>query len=476
MCEPHQERARPRVVVFAGPTIDATAIRALVGDAVDLIIRPPVTQGDVYRAAQRQPAAIGIIDGYFERIPAVWHKEILHAMQEGVEVCGAASMGALRAAELHQFGMIGIGTIFERYSNAELVADDEVAIAHASAEDEYRASSEALVNIRATLDQASACAVIDPDVAAMALDSAREMFYPERSWPAVLDALVEAGAAEPAEALREWLPGGRVDQKRIDAEQMLVRLRDDVVGGVTSPPVRFRLSHTVWWDHLVQHAGVVVEDHELETAGQDPATVVLDAVLDELRLVPAEHQQVWLSGLMRQLALEEAERRGLQATPSAVRERANQLCVELGIATDEAFTGWLAAVGLDLRRFNELVAEQVRIDQVVALVAPAAMGNLVDTLRLAGRYDVIERAMDKERVLAGRGLENPALSVTGLAGESALLDWWAGRSRFGPSQDLSHEAALAGFADAASFTRALLREYLYAGPGGVEPEGQVDTS
>ena len=265
--------------MFAGPTIDATAIRALVGDAVDLIIRPPVTQGDVYRAAQRQPAAIGIIDGYFERIPAVWHKEILHAMQEGVEVYGAASMGALRAAELHQFGMIGIGTIFERYSNAELVADDEVAIAHASAEDEYRASSEALVNIRATLDQASACAVIDPDVAAMALDSAREMFYPERSWPAVLDALVEAGAAEPAEALREWLPGGRVDQKRIDAEQMLVRLRDDVVGGVTSPPVRFRLSHTVWWDHLVQHAGVVVEDHELETAGQDPATVVLDAVL-----------------------------------------------------------------------------------------------------------------------------------------------------------------------------------------------------
>ena len=38
---------------------------------------------------------IGIIDGHFGNVPSVWHKEILFALSKGVEVSGAASMGAL---------------------------------------------------------------------------------------------------------------------------------------------------------------------------------------------------------------------------------------------------------------------------------------------------------------------------------------------------------------------------------------------
>ena len=45
---------------------------------------PPVAQGDIYRAVRRRPRAIGIIDGYFEGVPAVWHKEILWAMAQGI--------------------------------------------------------------------------------------------------------------------------------------------------------------------------------------------------------------------------------------------------------------------------------------------------------------------------------------------------------------------------------------------------------
>lgn len=48
-------------------------------------------------------------------VPAVWHKELLYTLQEGVEVCGASSMGALRAAELESFGMLGVGVIFQAY-------------------------------------------------------------------------------------------------------------------------------------------------------------------------------------------------------------------------------------------------------------------------------------------------------------------------------------------------------------------------
>ena len=92
-----------RLVVFLGPTLSHDDAR----DVLDAEYRPPAAHGDVLRAALRRPRAIGLVDGVFERVPAVWHKEILFALSEGVHVYGAASMGALRAAELDAFGMRG---------------------------------------------------------------------------------------------------------------------------------------------------------------------------------------------------------------------------------------------------------------------------------------------------------------------------------------------------------------------------------
>lgn len=63
--------------------------------------------GDITRAASERPAVIGVIDGVFEVVPTVWHKEILWVMARGVPVYGAASIGAQRAAELAPFGMRG---------------------------------------------------------------------------------------------------------------------------------------------------------------------------------------------------------------------------------------------------------------------------------------------------------------------------------------------------------------------------------
>ncbi|MEJ0097006.1 MAG: TfuA-like protein [Bauldia sp.] len=45
-------------------------------------------------------SVIGLVDGVFENVASVWHKEILYALSEGVQVFGAASMGALRAADV----------------------------------------------------------------------------------------------------------------------------------------------------------------------------------------------------------------------------------------------------------------------------------------------------------------------------------------------------------------------------------------
>jgi len=150
----------PDVVVFAGPSLPVdVALAALDGLAVRVL--GPVSLGDVARVGRAGPAAILIVDGFFESVPAVWHKEILWSMEQGTHVFGAASMGALRAAELHTFGMVGIGRIFEWFRDGLLDADDEVAVAHGPADDGYRPVSEALVNIRATVAAAVAASARD---------------------------------------------------------------------------------------------------------------------------------------------------------------------------------------------------------------------------------------------------------------------------------------------------------------------------
>src|ERR671912_559820 len=78
-------------VVFSGPSLP----KSLVQDVRGLEWRPPVRQGDLYRAALSRPTLIGVVDGYFETTPTVWHKEILWAMAQGVHVYGASSIGAL---------------------------------------------------------------------------------------------------------------------------------------------------------------------------------------------------------------------------------------------------------------------------------------------------------------------------------------------------------------------------------------------
>ena len=109
------------ICLFIGPTLRRGDIPA----ELDAFALPPAQQGDVYRAALNRPEAIGIVDGYFGGAPSVWHKEILWALSEGIQVFGSASMGALRAAELSSFGMRGVGRI-TLYSSDQLEPELDV--------------------------------------------------------------------------------------------------------------------------------------------------------------------------------------------------------------------------------------------------------------------------------------------------------------------------------------------------------------
>jgi hypothetical protein len=231
-------------VIFAGPSLPPPT-----SPIAGIEWRPPVRQGDLYLAALSRPAIIGVADGYFEIMPTVWHKEILWAMAQGIHVYGAASIGALRAAELTEFGMKGIGHIYRQFHTGRLTDDDEVAVLHGPAEIGYVQVTDAMVNVRATIDRALQLGVVEPVFAARLVSIAKSLFYKDRTYEAILKAATEQGLApELVGRFASWLPGGQVDQKRIDASEMLEAMTAHISSGVIPLKVSYEFSHTFAWE------------------------------------------------------------------------------------------------------------------------------------------------------------------------------------------------------------------------------------
>ncbi len=358
------------ITIFTGPTLAPDEVTAVLPARV----LPPVAQGDLARAVLDRPRIIGIIDGYFDRVPAVWHKEILWAMSEGVHVFGAASMGALRAAELHTFGMVGVGQIFEAFRDGHLTDDDEVAVAHGPAETGYRAIAEAMVDVRVTLKRARAEGLLTDAQADRLVAIAKGRFYPHRSYPEILEQAEQEGMpADTARALLRWLREGRVSMKRRDAAELLSVIR---AFAETDPPplqVGYTLAQTTMWSRARMHA-------ELSWR-QDDARA--EAVADELRLLGPriwrEHRD---GALARVLMMDEARRRGQGDTPAALIHSIRHA------------------------HRHRLLAE------------------LPDHLAAQGALDeVLRRVEDKRARLESAGLSDPSPAMAGVS-EGELMSWY----------------------------------------------------
>jgi hypothetical protein len=221
-----------RIVVFAGPSLPP-ALRP--ADSMFGWL-PPAMAGDAFALAAERPRAVVLIDGVFDGLPSIRHKELLELMAMGVPLIGGASMGALRAAELHTLGMIGVGRIFAAFAAGRLEGDDEVAVMHASSEWDWAVLTEALVNVRATLVNAARGRVLDADTRRRVLQAAARLFYKERTWPILLRILSRSESASTIRTLEQWLPQGHVNLKTLDAMACLeAALNLDLVNWVPPP-------------------------------------------------------------------------------------------------------------------------------------------------------------------------------------------------------------------------------------------------
>ena len=226
-------------IIFAGPTIQGIDPPTHAG----LAMRGPARQGDFFRAVEDGANVIGLIDGVYEQVPAIWHKEILYALSKGVRVFGAASMGALRAAECAHFGMVGIGAIFEAYASGQIEDDADVAQLHGPKELNYLSLSEPMVNVTATLDELMKTAAIDEAEHAALKQAGAGLFFKQRT----LKAIAERADLGPRTAtVLSLLRSDYVNLKRRDA-QLLIQAVLDTPDARVPPPGDWIFHATAIW-------------------------------------------------------------------------------------------------------------------------------------------------------------------------------------------------------------------------------------
>lgn len=242
-----------RAAVFVGPTLCDDPI--LKSRAFEW--HPPAAQGDVYRVARTKAGVIGLIDGRFETLPSVWHKEILWALARGIHVYGAASMGALRAAELARFGMVGVGSIYRDFQSGMLQDDDEVAVLHAPGDLRHQPLTEAMVDIRATIAAAQSAKIISGKSALSLLGVSKAAFFKDRTWDHILKQAAHARLPKVELArLARWLPANRVEQKRRDAHSLLRAIQRLTATRPNPFRPRFAFQPTMFWQALMDsHKG-----------------------------------------------------------------------------------------------------------------------------------------------------------------------------------------------------------------------------
>ncbi|WP_395020551.1 TfuA-like protein [Dongia sp.] len=210
-------------IIFVGPSLhrDLAFLRRRQDD---IVWAGPARCGDIARAARSGVTAIALVDGLFDQSAAPWHKEVLYALSLGLPVAGGASMGALRAAECAAFGMTGIGTIYQRYASGEIVDDAEVAQLHAPEELNYLPLTEPLVNVEPTLSLLDRQGAVHAATVQSLAAAARQIHYSERTYAEMIRRSADLDPEE-AQTAGEWLQSNAVDQKRMDALEVLDWLR-----------------------------------------------------------------------------------------------------------------------------------------------------------------------------------------------------------------------------------------------------------
>jgi hypothetical protein len=358
------------IAVFLGPSLPPEQARGIL--AADY--HPPARKGDIYRILATGVETIILVDGVFHNTPSIWPREILDALQEGIQVVGASSMGALRAAELHPFGMMGFGTIFDWYRDGTIDGDDEVAVWHRSAEEGFRPLSEALVNIRYTLRSAVADGRLSADRAQRLTDHAKQLYYPERSYGRLLNSPILKGWSEYDRVdLRRYFSTEAVNLKKLDAIGVLQHFAKVGRPGQLAPCPEEVSSPGTLWQLMRPLLGGFVGTHGVVTG---------EAVLAEAETDTDLVADMWVRLSRRCFLLEWARQHKVLVPEGLLDDYIQGWERDHDIDQDGQ---WLRANGLTPSRYRRLLADRALVDWMIRQ-RPAQLGSAERSL--SGQEDL----------------------------------------------------------------------------------------
>lgn len=333
--------------VYVGPTISRASVLERLPGAV---LHPPVAGGDLMKHGHHAGDCVLIIDGYYRDRPSVRHKEILSLLRQQVSIIGAASMGALRAAELDCFGMIGVGDVYDMYRTGEIDGDDEVALLHDDSSTQYRATTIALVSLRHLCRIASATIGLSQHDARQIVVTAKSLPFVYRSWPTIVEALDERLAVV-AEQLRAIAVARHTDVKWQDALQALDMARSASLSQPSqyAPLTRLSNSWNLYWS---------TAEHTYQSDSISPAVSDLD-VLNAGRLFSPHYPALHYQHICE--LLNAASTTGRDKTKASLPEYAR---AELGIED-----GGPPPIALCRRFLYDSECRQLEADDLVTLIA-----------------------------------------------------------------------------------------------------------
>lgn len=382
-----------KTVVFLGPSLPLETAR----QHLDAVFLPPAAQGDLVAAIQRhRPDAVAIIDGVFSQSLSIWHKEILWALDQGILVFGASSMGALRALETGSFGMIGVGRVHQMYVDGEIEDDDEVAVLHGLPETGYRPLTVPMVNLRITFQLAATEGLIGSHELTYLIGLAKSMCFEERTMAAVFARARADQRSELVARIAPFVQQRFVDQKSLDAVELLDLLRT-VELPVDMPKgfgfVRSKLFEIMYErDRKVVHAGQSL--HAADIAAH---------AATHLR----EFDDLNRAAMHRGLTLHLADLVALKVTDTDVDDEVRRFRDGHRISADDTFRAWLDANDLDETAFRSLMHEEARCRALRRWLLTMrfkmrGVKLFLDEMRLQGRYLSLKKdAANAEGVARG---------------------------------------------------------------------------
>jgi hypothetical protein len=195
-------------LVFVGPTLSQQDCLQL----LDAELFPPARLGGLTGVMPGH--LVAIIDGELPPGAFLPDCEIEAALDRGVVLYGAASVGASRASTFADHGMRGVGWVYEQYRAGRLSSFDEVAVLYDPLS--LQALSVPLVNVRFWLDRLVAASRITVGDACGAFDEVCQLSLWDRNVATIKRCLKKHLAHEEIE-----MPSTFPNVKENDARRLL---------------------------------------------------------------------------------------------------------------------------------------------------------------------------------------------------------------------------------------------------------------